>query len=163
MKSILSGLKSIKRTNVLSFIAFIVCMSALGNCNAQTITGKWKEVSMKNYFTAQAARESGEKFTEHPPYVDAQILIIKADHSFTTTQWMNWIPGALELTGTWNLAGNQLNTKLDTHQADPRNNPTQEAALNIYTLTIMADHLVLTLPIKNNPYMEKMEKTYVRM
>jgi hypothetical protein len=163
MKSILSNRKSIKRSYLGSVTLFILCMSVLGNSNAQTVVGKWKEVSMKNYYTAQEAKESGEKFTEHPPYTEAQVLVFKADHSFTTNQWMSWIPGTLQLSGTWSLTGNQLSTKLDTGQPDPRNDPTPEAALNIYTLSITADHLVLTLPIKNNPVMEKMEKTYVKM
>jgi hypothetical protein len=156
-------MKISKRIKLFSLLLFIVSISSLGNCDAQSITGKWKEVSMKNYYTAQEAKESGEKFTEHPPYTEAQVLVIKADHSFTTNQWMSWIPGTLQLTGTWSLAGNQLKTKLDTRQMDPRNNPTPEAALNIYTLTVTADHLILSMPVLNNPIMEKMEKTYVKM
>jgi hypothetical protein len=156
-------MKISKRIFPFSLSIFFVFLLVSGLCSAQDITGKWKEISMRNYYTPGQAKETGEKFTEHPPYTEAQVLIISADHRFTTNQWMSWIPGTLQLTGTWSLAGNLLNTKLDNHQPDPGNNPTQEAALNIYTLTITADHLILSLPVKNNPIMEKMEKTYVKM
>lgn len=152
-----------KKKLLFSMLLFIVSLTSSGICEAQNITGKWKEVSMRNYYTPQEAKESGEKYSEHPPYTVAQVLVINADHSFTTNQWMSWIPGTLQLTGTWSLVGNQFNTKLDSRQFDPRNDPTQEAALNIYTLTVTADHLILSMPIKNNPIMEKMEKTYVKM
>ena len=152
-----------KRKFLFSLSLCIVCLSTSAICEAQNITGKWKEIYMRNYYTPQKATESGKQFTEHPPYTEAQVLDIKADHTFTTNQYMSWIPGTLQLTGTWSLASNQLNTKLDSRQVDPRNDPTQEAALNIYTMTATGDHLILSLPVKNNPVMVKMEKTYVKM
>lgn len=152
-----------KRKLLFALSLCIICQSTSAICEAQNITGRWKEISMRNYYSPQEAKESGKKFTEHPPYTEAQVLVIGADHSFTTNQYMSWIPGTLKLTGTWSLAGNQLTTKLDSRQPDPRNDPTQQTAMNIYTLTVSGDHLILSMPIKNNPIMEKMEKTYVKM
>ncbi|MEO6964223.1 MAG: hypothetical protein ABIY90_19810, partial [Puia sp.] len=77
-----------KRKLLFALSLCIICQSTSAICEAQNITGRWKEISMRNYYSPQEAKESGKKFTEHPPYTEAQVLVIGADHSFTTNQYM---------------------------------------------------------------------------
>jgi hypothetical protein len=141
----------------------LVGLVSINSCDAQSIVGKWKEVSGKNYFNASVAKEQGEKFIPAAPQMGGQVLEIRADHSFTSSELMNWIPSQMELKGTWTLAGDQLNTTLNASQPDPNTNPTKEAMINNYKLSWNGKDMILSLTLKPNPMMERMEKTYTRM
>jgi hypothetical protein len=96
--------------------------------------------------------------------MSGQVLEIRSDHTFTSSELMNWVPSSVKLTGTWTLTGDQLNTKLDLQQPDPINNPTKDVVTTIYTITMNGNNLVLSLPMNNrNPIIERMEKTYIKM
>ena len=132
-------------------------------CDAQTIAGKWKEISGKDFCTPKGVKATGKQFLPQAPQMGGQVLEIKSDHTFTSSELMNWVPSAVELTGTWTLSGDQLNTKLDLHQKDPKNNPAKEAVTTIYTMTMEGKNMILSLPVTKSPIIERMEKTYVRM
>ena len=137
--------------------------ASFNKCAAQSIEGKWKEVSGKDFCTAKGVKVTGKQFLPQAPQMGGQVLEIRSDHTFTSSELMNWVPSSVKLTGTWTLSGDQLNTKLDLHQTDPINNPAKDAVTTIYTLTISGGNMVLSLLISNNPIVERMEKTYTRM
>jgi hypothetical protein len=133
-------------------------------CDAQSFVGKWKEVSGKDYCTPKGLKVTGKQFLLQAPQMGGQILEIRSDHTFTSSELMNWVPSSVKLTGTWTLSGDQLNTKLDLHQPDPLTNPTKDAVSTNYTITISGNNMVLSLLMpSNNPIIERMEKTYIRM
>jgi hypothetical protein len=136
---------------------------SFNKCDAQSIEGKWKEVSGKDFCTAKGVKVTGKQFLPQAPQMGGQVLEIRSDHTFTSSELMTWVPSSVKLTGTWTLSGDQLNTKLDLHQTDPINNPAKDAVTTIYTLTINGGNMVLSLLISNNPIVERMEKTYTRM
>jgi hypothetical protein len=150
------------RFALLTAIILLVLMS-INSCDAQSVVGKWKEISGKNYFNAKVAKEQGTTFIPAAPQMGGQVLEIRADHSFTSSELMNWIPSQMELKGTWTLSGDQLNTTLNASQPDPNTNPTKEAMINNYKLSWNGNNMILSLTLKPNPMMERMEKTYVRM
>lgn len=138
--------------------------SSFNRCDAQSIEGKWKEVSGKDYCTAKGVKVTGKQFLPQAPQMGGQVLEIRSDHTFTSSELMNWVPSSIILTGTWTLTGDQLNTKLDLHQSDPVNNPAKDAVTTIYTITINGNNLVLSLLMNNkSPIIERMEKTYKKM
>jgi hypothetical protein len=133
-------------------------------CDAQSIEGKWKEVSGKDYCTPKGVKATGKQFLPQAPQMGGQVLEIRSDHTFTSSELMNWVPSSVKLTGTWTLSGDQLNTKLDIHQPDPLNNPAKDAVSTIYTITINGNNMVLSLLMHgSSPIIERMEKTYIRM
>jgi hypothetical protein len=152
---------------ILRALFIISCITSgligFNNCNAQSIEGKWKEVSGKDFCTAKGVKATGKQFLPQAPQMGGQILEIRSDHTFTSSELMNWVPSSVNLTGTWTLTGDQLNTKLDLNQKDPVNNPAKDAVTTIYTITIDGKNLVLSLLISNNPIVERMEKTYIRL
>ena len=148
---------------LLIFILTTVGLVSFIKCDAQSIAGKWKEVSGKDYCTAKGVKATGKLFLPQAPQMGGQVLEIRSDHTFTSSELMNWVPSALKLTGTWTLSGDQLNTKLDLHQPDPKDNPTKEASTTIYTITLEGKNMILSLPVTKSPIIERMEKTYVRM
>jgi hypothetical protein len=142
----------------------ILVFSDYSKCDAQSVIGKWKEVSGKDYCTPRGVKASGKQFLLQAPQMGGQVLEIRSDHTFTSSGPMNWVPSDVKLTGTWTLTGDQLNTKLDLHQTDPLNNPTKEVATTIYTLTINGNNMVLSLSMHGrSPIIERMEKTYTKM
>jgi hypothetical protein len=144
------------------FTFFIFSLVNIGCCEAQSIVGKWKEIGGKNYFNARGVQKSGKEFILAAPQMGGQVLDIRADHRFTSSELMNWVPSQMELKGTWTISGDQLNTTLDVNQPDPKADPTKEAMINNYKLSWNGNNMILTLMLKSNPIMEKMEKTYVR-
>jgi hypothetical protein len=149
--------------SLLIFSFTTVGLARFIKCDAQSIAGKWKEVSGKDFCTPKGVKATGKQFLPQAPQMGGQVLEIKSDHTFTSSELMNWVPSAVTLTGTWTLSGDQLNTKLDLHQPDPKNNPAKEAVTTIYTITITEKNIVLSLPVNKSPIIERMEKTYVRM
>jgi|SRR5450432_43355 len=124
-------------------------------CNAQAITGRWKEVSSIEYYKVNEG--TGEHTPkQHPPFNGKyQVLEIKADQSFTSTQYMNWLPGEVGITGKWSLTGDQLKTIT--------NNINIDYAVNIYTIKLNGKDLVLSLKQNKNPAVLKIDKTYSKM
>ena len=163
MKTKSSTLLAFTTKALFIFTFTTVVMASFIKCDAQAIAGKWKEVSGKDYCTEKGVKATGKQFLPQAPQMGGQVLEIKSDHTFTSTELMNWVPSDLKLTGTWTLSGDQLNTKLDLVQPDPTNNPAKEAVTTIYTMTINGNNMILTLPVKNNPMIVRMEKTYTRM
>jgi hypothetical protein len=151
------------KTILILFSATLV-FEDYSNCDAQSIAGKWKEISGKDYCTAQGVKATGKQFLLQAPQMGGQVLEIRADHTFTSSELMNWVPSEVKLTGTWTLTGDQLNTKLDLHQPDPLNNPAIDAVTTIYTMTIAGNNMVLSLSMHGrSPIIERMEKTYTKM
>ena len=138
--------------------------SSFNKCDAQSAEGKWKEVSGKDYCTPKGVKATGKQFLPQAPQMGGQVLEFRSDHTFTSSELMNWVPSSVRLTGTWTITGDQLNTKLDLQQADPINNPSKESVTTIYTITINGNTLILSLNMNNrSPIIERMEKTYTRM
>jgi hypothetical protein len=149
---------------ILILTSTIVGFSGFTKSDAQSIVGKWKEVSGKDFCTAKGVKATGKQFLPQAPQMGGQILEFRSDHTFTSSELMNWVPSSVKLTGTWTLSGDQLNTKLDLHQQDPMSNPTKDAVTTVYTITINGNNMVLSLQMpSNNPIIERMEKTYIRM
>jgi hypothetical protein len=163
MKTKSSTFKAIALKSLLIFTCATVGLGSFIKCNAQSIEGKWKEVSGKDFCTAKGVKATGKQFLPQAPQMGGQVLEIRSDHTFTSSELMTWVPSAVKLTGTWTLSGNQLNTKLDLHQSDSKNNPTKNAVSTIYTITINGNNMILSLAISNNPIIERMEKTYIRL
>ena len=163
MKTKSSTLLAFTFKTLLIFTFATVGLASLIKCEAQSVAGKWKEVSGKDFCTEKGVKATGKQFLPQAPQMGGQVLEIRADHTFTSSELMNWVPSDLKLTGTWTLSGDQLNTKLDLVQPDPKTNPALDHVTTIYTVTITGNNMILSLPVKNNPMIVRMEKTYTRM
>ena len=163
MKTKSSTLQAFTSRTLFILIFVKIGLAGFTTCDAQAIAGKWKEVSGKDYCTEKGVKATGKEFLPQAPQMGGQVLEIRSDHTFTSSELMNWVPSDFKLTGTWTLSGDQLNTKLDLAQPDPKTNPSKEAVTTIYTVTINGNTMILTLPVINNPMIIKMEKTYTRM
>ena len=94
-------IKSVFTTFTLKALLIISCVtvgfSGFTKCNAQSVVGKWKVVSVKMFLIAGGA-------TEHQLQAqDIYEFEFKPDHTYVVNQG----PGSAD-TGTWSVSGNQL-------------------------------------------------------
>ena len=122
--------------------------------HAQNITGKWKEQTDMEFYSKPEGSEHHS--VAHPPFNGIfQVLEMNRDQSFTSTEYMNWIPGVVAVAGEWLLTGNQLKTTTKNISAD--------YAVNTYTIKMDSDVLVLTLKQPRGSFVSMVEKRYKKM
>ena len=135
-------IKSMFTGFTLKALLFISCITvgftSFTKCDAQAIVGKWKGVSVKNYFSAEGVKMMGKPMEEKTSKESGNSNIeYKADHTFI----MNLsAPNSAEVTtmkGTWSLAGDQLKLTLE-----PQYNPKQMTTTA--TIVIKGSTLITT-------------------
>ncbi|MEO6405399.1 MAG: hypothetical protein ABIY51_04425 [Ferruginibacter sp.] len=94
-------------SKTLLFTCITVGFSSLIVVNAQSsVIGKWNEVSTKQFFTAEGAKQTGKSVIEgHTSSTNKMELEFKSDHTYTE------IAGHIKfhtVTGIWSVSGNQL-------------------------------------------------------
>ena len=98
-----------------SFLAFLtIGLTAFATCDAQSIVGKWKGVSVKNSYSADYAKQIG-KSEEEKLAKDAgnSEMDFNADHSFKMIFYETNSSEATIMKGTWSVSGDQLTLTLD--------------------------------------------------
>jgi hypothetical protein len=142
----------------LLFITSItIGFSSLSVCNAQSsVIGKWKEVSVKQFYTPEYAKKMGKAVVEgQAPANSTYQWEFKSDHTYV-------IHGGRgkddKTTGEWSVSGNQLTMK---GAAQVRKGQGAE----IYTFVITGNTMTRTMLVQP-PYNEmifKQEDTSIRM
>jgi hypothetical protein len=129
----------------LKTVFLIICITigfaSFTKCDAQSIVGKWKGISVKNYYSAEFAKQTGKSMEEKTSKETGNSDIeYKADHTFI----MNFsAPNSSDVTtmkGIWSLSGDQLKFTLE-----PQYNP-KKTTTNA-TISIQGNTLVTTAVI----------------
>ena len=119
---------------LLVITGFLACTA----CDAQAIIGKWKGVSVKNYYSAEYSKQAGVSMEEKfPKDVGNSEINYRADHSFTITFSA---PGSQDVTvmkGTWEVTGNQLKFTME-----PKYNPRKTTS--VATFSVNGNTMVTT-------------------
>ena len=146
---------------MLKTLSIITCItlgfSGFMVCNAQSIIGKWKGVSVKNYYSAEGAKITGKSMEEKTSKEAGNSDIeYKSDHTFT----MNFsAPSSSDVTtmkGTWSLTGDQLKLTLE-----PQYNP--KKVTTTATVLVSGNTLVTTTTIAPPSRVAKTISTGTRM
>jgi hypothetical protein len=111
---------------LLVITGFLICTT----CSAQTIVGKWKGVSVKNYYSVEYSKQTGrsmeEKFAKDVGNSEINYL---ADHSFIMTFSAAGSTDMTVMKGTWDVAGDQLKLTLE-----PRFNPRRTTTMATFSV-----------------------------
>ncbi|HXB43755.1 MAG TPA: lipocalin family protein [Puia sp.] len=111
------------------------------NCQAQSIVGKWKGVSVKNYFSEAFAKQTGKPMEEKfPKDAGNSDIDYRQDHTFILSFSA---PNSSEVTtmkGEWTLTGDQLKLTLE-----PKYNPRRTTTIS--TVSINSTTMVTTAVI----------------
>ena len=131
--------------------------SSLSVCSAQSsVVGKWKEVSVKQFYSAEYAKKMGRAVVEgQTPANSTYQWEFKSDHTYV----INGGRGKDDkTTGEWSVSGNQLTMKADAQVRKGQ-------GAQIYTFSITGNTMTRTMMIQP-PYNEmifKQEDTSIRM
>jgi hypothetical protein len=164
--------KSMFTVFTLKTLLVITCImsgfAGFTKCEAQSPAGKWTRVSGKQFFTEEAGKKLGKTFVEVPmASAGSSVIEFKADHTYIKTLSGKYQPKPVSLTGTWSVSGNQFEMKMDAHQADPKTNPTGNAASITTTISVSGNTLTVSVPVSgDNPMtskINKIEETYKKM
>jgi hypothetical protein len=145
----------LKALFVVTFIT--VGFAGLTKCDAQSIVGKWKGVSVKNYFSAEYAKTTGKSIDEKSAKEAGNSTIeFKSDHTFIMTFSAINDPQVTTMKGTWNLTGDQLKSTLE-----PTYNPRKMTTTA--TVSINGNTLVMTAVMPPRSRISKTISTSTRM
>jgi len=147
MKSKSSMIKAFTLKALLIIFSITIGFVSFTKCNAQSITGKWKVVSVKLFLKAGSP-------VEHPiPPTDVYEFEFKPDHTYVVTDG----PGSTS-TGTWSVSGNQLTMIAPAEQRKGMKG-------RISNFSITGNKMIRTV-IAEPPYnktLSKTEETSIRM
>ncbi len=149
-------------------ICITIGFAGFTKCNAQSIIGKWKQVSAKQFFNAEDAKKLDRSFIEVPTGSAGNTVIeFKSDHTYNQTISGKYQPKPISLTGSWSGLGDQFKMKIDANQADSKNTPKGNDP-NGATVSLKDGVLTVSMPVTatNNPLgmkIIKLETTYKRM
>lgn len=130
------------------FIIALVFFSGNTTCCAQSLLGKWKGVSVENYFSETYAKELGRSMEKKSSKEAGQSEIeYVADHTFVLTFAA---PNSSEVTtmkGTWAVTGDQLAITMEPHY-NPRKIST--VATFMVTGNTMVTTVAISPPSRNS-------------
>jgi hypothetical protein len=136
---------------VIRKIFFIVVVTAVGlttslKSDAQSIVGKWKGVSVSNYFSEDYAKQMGKTMEEKLAKDGGNSEIdYHADHSFTMIYYTSNNSEATIMKGVWAVNGDQLTMTLN-----PEFNPKKTSTVSSFTIqgNTMVTTSVMASPAK---------------
>jgi hypothetical protein len=139
------------------FIACVICFSGITICRAQSLIGKWKGVSVKNYFSAAYAKEIGRSMEEKTSKeVGNSEIDYIADHTFILTFSPPNSSDVTTMKGTWSATGDQLKITME-----PQYNPRKTSVLGTFTVT--GNTMVTTVVIAPPSRIVKTVSTGIRL
>jgi hypothetical protein len=123
-------------------ICCVIAFSSLTRCDAQSIVGKWKGVSVQNYYSAEYAKQAGKSMEEKlaKDFGNSEISF-NPDHTF---ELRFSAPQSTEVTvmkGTWSSSGNEVRSTLE-QKYNPKNMTTSS------TFSITGNTMIMTATIQ---------------
>lgn len=116
----------------------IIGFAGFTKCEAQSIVGKWKGVSVKNYYSADYAKATGKQMIEQTAKETGNSTIeFKSDRSFIMTFSPVNDTAVTTMKGTWDLTADQLKITLE-----PAYNPQKKTTTA--TISITGNTMVMT-------------------
>jgi hypothetical protein len=147
---------------ILTFI--IVGFSGFNKCDAQSVVGKWNQISAKQFLTAEGSKTHGKSVLEtQMASIGTVVFDFKSDHTYVEKTSHTGDSGLLTFTGTWSLSGNQLELKLDPEQENPKYNPKKDSVPSNITLSITGNTMVWSTLYPDSKITTKIELTLTRL
>jgi hypothetical protein len=149
---------------ILILTCLIVGFPCFTNSDAQSIVGKWNQISAKQFLTAEGAKTHGKPVLETPmEAIGTVVFEFKSNHTYVEKTSHANDSKVLTFTGTWSVSGNQLELKLDPEQEDPKYNPKKDAISPNITMSINVNTMLWTTLYPDGKITSKIELTLTRM
>lgn len=138
--------------------------ASFNKCDAQSIVGKWNQISSKQFLTADGSKTHGKSVLEtQMASIGTVVFEFKSDHTYIEKTSHAGDSKVLTFTGTWSLSGNQLELKLDPKQEDPKYNPKNDAVPPKITLSINGNTMVWSTLYPDSKITTKIELSLTRL
>jgi hypothetical protein len=138
--------------------------ASFNKCDAQSIVGKWNQISSKQFLTAEGSKTHGKSVLEtQMASIGTVVFEFKSDHTYIEKTSHAGDSKVLTFTGTWSLSGNQLELKLDPKQEDPKYNPKNDAVPPKITLSINGNTMVWSTLYPDSKITTKIELSLTRL
>lgn len=138
--------------------------AGFNKCVAQSIVGKWNQVSTKQFLTPEGAKTHGKSVLETQMAAIGTVMFeFKSNHTYVEKTSHANDSRILTFTGTWSLSGNQLELKMDPEQEDPKYNPKKDAISPDITLSINGNTMVWSTLYPDSKITTKIELTLTRL
>ena len=129
--------QSLKALLVIACIT--VGFAGFTHCDAQSIVGKWEGVSVKNYYSAEYAKEMGKPMIEKSAKETGNSAIeYKSDHTFILAFSALNDTEVTTMKGTWSLTGDQLKLTLEPQYNPQKMTTTATILINGNTMVTTA-------------------------
>jgi hypothetical protein len=114
--------------------------SLLTTCGAQSVVGKWKGVSVKNYYSAEYAKQVGKSMEEKTAKEAGNSEIIyNADHTFIMNMSAPNSTEIITMKGMWAVTQDQLKLTLEPQYNPKKMTTTSTFTINGNTMVTTAD------------------------
>ncbi len=138
--------------------------ASFNKCGAQSIVGKWNQISSKQFLTAEGSKTHGKSVLEtQMASIGTVVFEFKSDHTYIEKTSHAGDSKVLTFTGTWSLSGSQLALKLDPKQEDPKYNPKNDAVPPKITLSIKGNTMVWSTLYPDSKITTKIELSLTRL
>jgi len=136
-----SMFKAFTSITLLVITCITVGFAGFTKCDAQSIVGKWNGISVKNYYSAEYAKQAGKAMEEKTAKETGNSTIeYKSDNTFIMTFSALNDTEVTTMKGTWSLTGDQLKITLE-----PKYNP--QKITTTATISINGNIMVTTAVI----------------
>ena len=120
---------SLRKILILTICIFFG-FSILTTCEAQSIVGKWKGVSVKNYYSSEYAKQIGKSMEEKTAKEAGNSEITyNADQTFIMNMSAPNSTDVMTMKGVWAVTQNQLKLTLE-----PKYNPQKMTTTSTFTI-----------------------------
>jgi hypothetical protein len=114
---------------ILTF-SIVIGFSSLSTCEAQSVVGKWKGVSVQNYYSPEYARQIGKSSDEKlAKDVGNSEIIYQADHTFIMNISATTGSDIITIKGVWAVTLDQLSLTVE-----PKYNPSKTTTMATFTI-----------------------------
>jgi len=152
---------ALKGIFILTYIT--VGFSGFNKCDAQSIVGKWNQISSKQFLTDEGSKTHGKSVLEtQMSSIGTVIFDFKSDHTYIEKTSHAGDSKVITFTGTWSLSANQLELKLDPKQEDPKYNPKNDAVPPKITISINGNTMIWSTLYPESKITSKIELTLTR-
>jgi hypothetical protein len=157
-------LRTFALNGILIFTCLVAGFTGFNKCDAQSIVGKWNQISSKQFLTAEGSKTHGKSVLEtQMSSIGTVVFDFKSDHTYVEKTSHAGDSRVLTLIGTWSLSGNQLELKLGSNQEDPKYNPKNDVVTPKISLSINGTTMVWSTLYPDSKITTKIELTFKRL
>jgi hypothetical protein len=163
MQSKLSILSTRGHKTGLILLISIFAFTGINTCFAQSIVGKWNQLKIKTYYTAEGAKENGNHTESEIDMstIGKGLFVFYSNHTYRQES-STGDSKTKTIQGTWSMSGNELTMTLLALQDDPKDNPKKDTPPEKTIVSFKGDIMEWTRNLPDNKTISKIVLTLAK-